>query len=371
VETLNAAAANGQQLALFPGSASVNSVPSATTAADERARQRADITAGLLRFTSAAEQANINDVFRSNQSTNYTAWCCRMRIQEQQRANLQLAIQTTVSMDSNHPTLPALRAQLVALCFLPLEEAPVLLQMPQISMLVPSPVAPAPAAQTVSDVNNSQNDRRIRPRTGPPIAIVEELEDPVSRLMQRFTQIELGGDGQCLFCVLQYLQDHEIAHQHLHDLGIQIGEHVNLTRARIANHLDVVKDSVCDQTESNLAVAMVDEAGSCEAYLVWIRDESSCGGRIEVFAWANLMQICVHLFSTTMWQAEPYHEVINSNGDSLQKTVYILHLVGRGGHGGHYRLLLPIIASSADTACSNNASSSQVIDLSGGAASPR
>jgi hypothetical protein len=92
----------------------------------------------------------------------------------------------------------------------------------------------------------------------------------------------------------------------------------------------------------------VEIEGSTADYITWIRLDSSSGGFIELVAWADLFNVRIHLFSSTVF-AEQLHEeklnwrAVNSENEPAQ-TFHLYHSVGRGGVGGHYQLLQPILS---------------------------
>jgi hypothetical protein len=99
----------------------------------------------------------------------------------------------------------------------------------------------------------------------------------------------VGGNGDCLFFVLRYLQDHEITHEKLAQIGAVNNEEVSLTRARVADHLDMrssdgQQSPLLDGANIPVSLIMIEEQGNREDYLSWIRSDRACGGYIEIVA---------------------------------------------------------------------------------------
>jgi len=354
----------------LPGSNASNPIPA--PAAAERARARAECQAGLLLLSSHADTQNMREAWRLNEASVHEGWRSRSQHHQQQISNLQLQIQIMEQLDARDSTLPALKAQLIALCRVQLEAPPARQPMPEIRPPPPPPAATVVAAAVaptaaVPAASAPAAARRLRQRLNPD-EHEDEPEDPLVALMRRFTEVELGGDGDCLFFVFRYLQDHEIGHALLGQLGVVIGEDVDDTRQRVAAHLQSVSASISDGSGVPLADAMRIEMGSHDEYITGLRS-GMCGGQIEVHAWAHLMQVCVHLHSTTPFGGDIYEEVANADAnDSEQKIFHVLHIVGRGGSGGHYRLLLPTrIPRAPSVTCASRDGS---VDITGGAAAP-
>jgi hypothetical protein len=235
----------------------------------------------------------------------------------------------------------------------------------------PAPERPA----VVAPVNRDQLDeerganagadasRRVRARATPSQETQENDEteasaflQAVARLHERFRVVECGQEGNCAFHVFRHLQDTQIPHATLARLGVAIGEDVSLTRARVAAYLEThtcvdAADPLKDAADIAISVPMTEERGSVQNYLAWIRLDGSAGGFIELVAWSRMCGVRVHLYSTTMFNSQLHEELVNWNvvppcGDEVQ-TFFCLHLVGRGGIGGHYQLLQPNLAAVA------------------------
>jgi hypothetical protein len=194
----------------------------------------------------------------------------------------------------------------------------------------------------------STNSRNVRRRTDD-IARFDALQLLLTALFERFNAIELGNAGNCLFSVLLYLQNHGVPHANLASAGAAVDEDHALTRSRIANHLEartattstlrLYEPSGCDVYDG-----MIDEHGSRQAYLDWIRMNGSPGGFIEVVAWVDLFKVHIKLISSTMIEGTLLEEPVNAIGASDDApTFHIFHQVGRGGVGGHYQYLQPIL----------------------------
>jgi len=226
---------------------------------------------------------------------------------------------------------------------------------------------------TVVDAPAGDADRNVRPRISDSTdsrAAIQDQADTLQRLLEnlfrRFHAIECGdGRGKCLFYVLRHLQSNEIPHQQLHDVGAAVDEDVARTRARIADHLerrtaDGVSSPLQDPASIDLSVAMREEIeGSTADYVAWIRREgreassggiiepASSGGFIELVAWADLFNVRIQLFSSTVFAEQLHDEKVNwgavSSDGAPAQTFHVYHTVGRGGRGGHYQLLQPIL----------------------------
>jgi hypothetical protein len=219
--------------------------------------------------------------------------------------------------------------------------------------------APVIRAQHEERGTNADDSRRVRPRTAPTAEPVAENDESsaflqaIARLHERFIAVELGEEGNCLFFVLKHLQDTDISHETLARIGAESGELVSLTRARVANYLEAhtcvdAEDPIKDAAGVEISVPMVEEHGNVQNYLEWIRQDGSAGGFVELVAWARMCGVRVHLYSTTMFNNQLHEEQVNWGVDSScgeAQTFYCLHLVGRGGIGGHYQLLQPNLAA--------------------------
>ncbi len=209
------------------------------------------------------------------------------------------------------------------------------------------------AVQPPSVTAPLQEDRRVRPRHEASSSQEERsvtLAREMALLYSRFNAIELGGNGNCLFYVLQYLQNHDIPHETLSQLQCARDEDISLTRSRIADYLESrtaegVDDPLCDPAGIALSLAMIDEMGSVQNYIAWIRGGQSSGGYIELLAWATLFKVRVQLFSTTIFSEALHQEQINWQvaAPVPVQTFHCLHHVGIGGVGGHYQLLQTIL----------------------------
>jgi hypothetical protein len=230
---------------------------------------------------------------------------------------------------------------------------------------------PAPERPVVvAPVNRAQHDeerganfanagadaaRRVRPRTTAPIQehANDETESiaftqAVARLHERFRVVDMPGLGNCAFHMFKYLQDSDIPHETLNRIGATVGEDVALTRERIAAYLEShtcseAQNPLQDAAGIDISVPMIEESGSVQNYLAWIRLDGSAGGFIELVAWARMCGVRVHLYSTTMIDNQMHEELVNWQvippcGGEAQ-TFFCLHLVDRGGTGGHYQLL--------------------------------
>ena len=337
------------------GTSSSSSTNTAENQAALRAHHRANLTVTLGNISSSANSANLSD-----------AWRNMNMVRNQAIDRLHLAIQTQIEYnaasqdaDPNVLLVQAMRARLVSLCQTDSEAPPV----PQ--AIVPIVTAPAPS---VAGVAADEETRRVRQRLdGTTAAASSEHNDPVvdavGDLMRRFCEVELGGDGRCLFCVFRYLQDREVGAEILSAHEVEPNEGIDVTRKRVVDHLDLEKDNLQDGAGVVLSAAMAEEFGSAEEYMAWIRESGSGGGYLEVLAWANLMQQRVVLHSTTTFADGSLHELdINPTNNTALRALHILHIVGRGnrpqlnndplihssgGRGGHYRFLQPNLSAAA------------------------
>ncbi len=238
--------------------------------------------------------------------------------------------------------------------------------------LTPQQVHPASSQNddnsAQSSVPDNTQSRNVRPRLSsdsdePPRASRENelsrfsaVQLLIAALFERFTAIELGQAGDCLFYVLLHLQNHDVPHANLAAAGAQVNEDVALTRARIANHLEIctaadATERLYEPTGVDISFAMISEAGNLHDYLAWIRQAGSSGGFTEVIAWVDLFKVNVKLISATMIEGALLEEPVNARGASDDApTFHIFHQVGRDGRGGHYQLLQPMLPS-RQTSC--------------------
>jgi hypothetical protein len=288
---------------------------------------------------------------------HYTAlasWNYHHNHHNQRIANLTRAQQACVAANDfvNEALLRAEILELSRATFPPAPERPVV-------------VASVSRAQHEERGANAGADatRRGRVRAAPNQEEEEEIDETESsaflqafaRLHERFRVVECGQEGNCAFHVFKYLQDTEIPHETLDQLSVQIGEDVSLTRARVAGYLEShtcvdAADPLKDAAGCEISVPMTEEHGSVQNYLAWIRLDGSAGGFIELVAWARMFGVRVHLYSTTMIDNHLHDELVNWNVASScgeVQTFYFLHLVGRGGIGGHYQLLQPNLSAAA------------------------
>jgi hypothetical protein len=342
-----------------------NAAQVAGSSSESRRLHRQDMVAALDSIAASSEHFN-----------NIMSWNFQNIHHAQRVTALQNRIsflsQPSQSSGCDSSELPAMHTLLNDLLHAPLATAP-----------VPSAVARSrgPGAPQIADVPASRSstelehqDRNVRARHTVPSS-EEENSDTLARalnnLFSRFAAIEIGiGAGDCLFYVLQHLQNHEILHETLARVNWHQDEDVSLTRSLIADHLERrtaedAENPLLDPAGVALSVPMIEEKGSVAAYIAWIRELGTSGGYIELVAWANLFQVRVKLFSTTIFSGNLVEEEINWHVEppvcggvrgNIQ-TFHILHRVDIGGRGGHYQLLQTLLPS-ADAAAS-----AAVIDL--------
>ncbi len=296
-----------------------NARPSTTTTdpAAVRAQHREVLANSLENISAAAVQANLIE-----------SWNARNLFRNQQITHLHLALQ--ISSSATYDATNSNMTRLVSLCRAEFEEPPVLQpiirERPVVLASNPS-VDPAPAS--------SSRNVRACVRTDVDAAPVQVEADGqhFDEFMSRFTEMELGGNGQCLFFVLRYLQDHQVGHEIRESIGISVqDENVNTTRNRIVDHLDTVKDTLVGWGNCLLSAGMAEECGDASAYINWMRQETSCGGVIEVNAWAHLTQQHVFLYSTTAIRSGGvYTEEFDYRPSPREdNALHILHRVARG-----------------------------------------
>ena len=86
---------------------------------------------------------------------------------------------------------------------------------------------------------------------------------------------------------------------------------------------------------------------SVDDYITNMGEAGTNGGLVEIAVWCNLLHVRVHVQSTTVWGSRMHVEVIGEalhDGESTP-LYHMLHICGRGGSGGHYQLLQPILGS--------------------------
>jgi hypothetical protein len=311
----DAATANGR-IEMFPGTVMLSNTSSTTVArpnasatdpAALRAQHRAQLTASLDYISAAWSWRSMN-LFRTQQISHL---------------HLALQIESSPLYSASNPTM----TRLVSLCNRGFEEPPVF-----------QPIvrhAPEPSNEGVDSAPGRGRNVRQNTTADAPLTQPQNVEvDDLGELMRRFTEVELGGDGQCLFCVLRYLQAHEVGHEVLQNTGVSdVNEDVTITRERVCNHLDLVKDTLVDNHNVLASAAMAMECGDVQSYMTWMRNSESPGGVIEVNAWAHLMEQHVFVYSTTVFAGSGgiYKEEFQHNPrSSLERAHYILHRVGRG-----------------------------------------
>jgi hypothetical protein len=325
----DAAAANGSPQ-LFPGTTTLanarnvgGNARSSTTrpnASDTdpaalRAQQRAVLTNSLENISVAAVQANLIE-----------SWNARNLFRNQQISHLHLALQIA-SCPSYSPTNTTM-TRLISLCNAEFEEPPVLQPIIENSV----PVTSNPSVHPAPNDSSRNVRQRVENVSNAPVEVEADCQH-FDDFMSRFTEMELGGDGQCLFFVLRYLQDHEVGHEIRAEVGIlENNEDVITTRNRIVNHLDEVKDTLHGWGNCLVSAGMAEECGDASSYIEWMRLETSCGGVIEVNAWAHLMKQHVFIYSTTVIRGGGvYTEEFNYTPSSHEdKALHILHRVARG-----------------------------------------
>jgi hypothetical protein len=317
----DAAAANGRPQ-VFPGTTTLEDArnvggnrssitrPNAsdTDPAALRAQQRALLTSSLANISEAAVQANVIE-----------SWNARNLFRNQQITHLHLALQ--IQSCPTYSSTNATMTRLISLCNSEFELPPVL-----------QPIIANPVLETSIPSVNPALQRNVRQRVSE-TAPVEVEADAFDDFMRRFTEVELGGDGKCLFFVLRYLQDHEVGSEIRATVGIlQNDEDVNVTRTRIVDHLDEVKDTLLGWANCLVSAGMAEECGSTSSYIDWMRLEGTSGGVIEANAWAHLMQQHLFLYSTTAIRGGGmYTEEFNYRPSPLEdKALHILHRVARG-----------------------------------------
>jgi hypothetical protein len=352
--TANAASENSNPVVL-PGS-----VGDLSLVRDSR-RPLARTTAPIA--TNASQRAELINQLRLIQmdtafNRELSSWNFENLQRSQRLFNLQQAISSfprAGASDGSAPTHALSEAQVTALHA---EYATAIL-----APLLPRPMAPQlPQLDPDSDVMihevSTDNSRRVRSRTAAPVesqnsqAMPDDnsaLRAQYEQLLSRFSPVELGGHGDCLFFVLRYLQDHHIGLEKLAQINAVVEENVSLTRARIADHLerrtsDDQETPLVDGAGLPVSGIMIEEQDSRAQYLTCLRSNGASGGYIEVVAWADMVGARVHLFSTTLISGLLHDEEVNFAATCPDcQTFFILHIVGRGGQGGHYQLLQPIL----------------------------
>jgi hypothetical protein len=350
---VDATAAQGN-LNIMPGTAGDLTTTRATTNAQPitqdsrslRFQQREQLTMHLARIQSDMSHYNA-----------LAAWNFSNMQHHQRIANLQQVYQAcNLANDSIQGS--AIRAQLIALTAVVLPSAP---EAPVIAepLVVPNVPHDQPEQNRLRhERDTSQSHRNTRSRPSPENNETDEREDAfrqqMAHIASNFCSVECGGEGNCVFFVFKWLQDHEIMHQTLSAIGAAVNEDVHETRTRVANYLEErtregSANRLADALGVEISTAMVEEHQSVAQYLDWIRRDGSSGGYIEIVAWANMCGVRVKVFSSIMFNNQLVNEEVNWNvqppcGGEVQ-TFYFMHQVGRGGIGGHYQLLQPVAAA--------------------------
>jgi hypothetical protein len=306
---------------MFPGTAILSNTNSRVSSTTSVARPNASATdPAALRTQHRAQLTASLDYISAAWS-----WRSRNLFRTQQISHLHLALQIESSplYSASNSTM----TRLISLCNGEFEEPPVF-----------QPIvrhAPEPSNECVDSApgrgrNVRQNTTEDVPLTQPQNVEGDDLDD----LRCRFTEVELGGRGQCLFFVLRYLQAHKVGHEVLANTGVlDANEDVSITRERVCNHLDQVKDTLVDNHNVLASAAMAIECGDVSSYMTWMRNSESPGGVIEVNAWAHLMEQHVFVYSTTVFTGSggTYTEEFQHNPrSSHERAHHILHRVGRG-----------------------------------------
>jgi hypothetical protein len=348
---VDAAAAQGN-LNLMPGTAvlttsraTTNAQPITQDSRSLRFQQREQLTIHLARIQSDMSHYNA-----------LAAWNFTNMQHHQRIANLQQVYQAC-NLANDSIQANAIRAQLLALTSVELPGAP---SAPVIAepLVVPNVPQQDHPERNRQRNETSQSHRNNRSRPSPENDETDEREgafqQQMAHIASNFCYVELGGEGNCVFFVFKYLQDHEIGSETLSAIGANVDENVHETRTRVANYLEErtregSANRLLDASGVDISIAMADEHQSVAQYLDWIRRDGSSGGYIEIVAWANMCGVRVKVFSSVMFNNQLVNEELNWNvpppcGGEVQ-TFYFMHHVGRGGIGGHYQLLQPVAAA--------------------------
>jgi hypothetical protein len=350
---VDAASAQGN-FELMPGTAgdlltthaTTNAQPITQDSRSLRFQQREQLTMHLARMQSDMSHYNA-----------LAAWNFTNMQHHQRIANLQQVYQTC-NLVNDIATGSAIRAELIALTSIVLPSAP---EAPVIAE--PPVVLNVPHDQPEQVRNRREREapppirRNTRTRSSPENETDERevaFQQQMAQIASNFCSVELGGEGNCVFFVFKWLQDHQIMHETLGAIGAAVDEDVHATRTRIANYLEErtregSANQLVDAAGVEISVAMGEEHESVAQYLDWIRRDGSSGGYIEIVAWANMCGVRVKVFSSIMFNNQLVNEELNWNvqppcGGEVQ-TFYFMHHVGRGGIGGHYQLLQPMAAA--------------------------
>jgi hypothetical protein len=350
----NVVEANGG-LRAFPGAAQLP-MPQGLGAQPDTASQTSLASQSRNTQTATREQGRqefIQALANINQSAMHANILERYRLEE---SNRQIQIRNLSMVLDHHQHLTvqqvtSLREELLQL----VTQRP--LPPPQIDFIP----AARPRDESCNSVVPQQAARRPRLReqhdlTGGALEPANDtsLTALMDGLMQHYCVRDCGGNGDCAFHVLRFLEKHEVSHATLAENGVDNDiDSVDETRARIVNHL---ARSIFMNTEGRpessiqmYGVSVVSEMlPNVELYIESMRQQGTLGGVVEIAVWAQLMSVCVRIHSTAMWgnmlHVENVGDVFNSDG--VQNPLYhMLHIVGVGGRDGHYQLLQPIAGS--------------------------
>ena len=361
-------AAQGGQPGAFPGATPASLVrnDNASTVATSQSRtdQR---SAALVIYASMRDE------------THHANALERFRIQQQQMqqriSNLQSAIAIGTAMGSGYPSslrpLHELHTEFMQLVSNPCPEPPA---------LSPSSVLPAVISSSDRDDGGARRQRR---RTDPAANVVdltqdfsdgpEGLSQLLRELFAQFTVVECGGAGDCAFACMNRLENRDVPHARLASVEIfdTTNNSVAATRARVVNHL---QQSVYYEENSNVPHSRIElygadivgdllyECSSVDEYCEQMREPGTSGGVNEFAVWSDMMHVCITIHSTAAYGGRMHVERTGPedyNGEETPKY-HVLHIAGYGGRGamfadlilcyshacagGHFQLLLPIIA---------------------------
>jgi hypothetical protein len=241
------------------------------------------------------------------------------------------------------------------------------------SQQVQPPIAassqPDDSAQPLPATHNSEQpaeQRNVRRRLDEESSRFDALQILLNALFQRFTAVELGGAGNCLFSVLAYLQNHQVPSANLAAAAAEGNATAELTRAQIADHLEAhtattATSRLLEPTGCDVSAGMIAEHGSIQEYLDWIRRDGAPGGFVEVVTWVDLFKVHIRLISATMIEGALVEEPVNArNASDDAPTFHIFHQVGRGGVGGHYQFLQPTLLPPSQPCDQQNAAANVV-----------
>jgi hypothetical protein len=366
-------AAQGDQPGAFPGATPASLVPSASTARNNEPQSRADQrAAALVIYASMRDEtlhANALERFRIQQ-----------QLMQQRISNLQSAIAIGTAMGAAYPigwpALSALHTEYMQLMSNPCPEPP-----------APSPSSVLPAVNFSLDRDDGSSRRQRRRHDDSaadavPVAVDLTLSDGpeaaglpqlLRELFADFTGVECGDGGDCAFACMNALENRDVSHERLASVGIfdTTNNPVDATRARVVNHLQqsVYYEENSSVPHSRIELYGVDIVGdllfdcaSVEEYCEQMREPGRCGGLNEFAVWSDLMHVRITIHSTASYGGRMHIEQTGLEQYNGEETpnYHVLHIAGYGGRGamfaclilcyshacagGHYQLLLPIIA---------------------------